>query len=189
MAFLIIFFLGLVLAALTFAVGELFHFGDAGADTGGDLSSEGVGHSPFSSRILFVFMTAFGGAGFVARSFDAPLWLALLAAIAGGLVVAGGTFFLIVAPMSRQQGSTRVTLADFVDMEAEVQADIPEGGVGRVSVVAPSSGARVVRAARAQSGKRIPAGTRVRITHAGAEVVTVVEASMPITGWSKEQWQ
>lgn len=170
-AFLVIFAIGLVMLIVAFVVGELFDFGGgAAADTGGDL---GDSPSPFSSRVLFVFATAFGGFGYVGAALDWPLWAAILFAIVGGVAVAGGTFFLIVAPMARQQGSTDVHFADFDGMNGQVTSEIPENGLGRVTVIAPTSKARVALAARSANGERIPYGATVRIENSGQGTATV----------------
>ncbi len=171
-AFLIIFSLGLFLAFITFIVGELFDLGgDGGMDSGGPVG-EGT-PSPLSSRILFVFATAFGGFGFIGTVLEWPMWIAVLAAVVGGLVVAAGTFFLIVLPMAKQQGSTTVKASDFVNMHGQVTSEIPENGLGRVTVIAPTSQARVGMPARAESGGRIAFGSTVRVVAEGGGVLTV----------------
>jgi hypothetical protein len=173
MIFLIIFGVGLLLLLVTFAIGELFDLGDGGHDAGHEL---GDNPSPFSSRILFVFVTAFGGFGFIGQAADWPTWASVTFAVGGGLAVAAGTFFLVVLPMARQQGSVHVREADFLDLEGQVIIEIPEQGVGRVSFVHPGSGARVAQAARSADGQRIPGGTRVRVVDVGANAVSVVVA-------------
>ena len=189
MAFLIIFGLGLMLTVVTLVIGELFDFGgDATADTGSELGEGGP--SPLSSRIVFVFATAFGGFGFIAREFGWEIWAQLLAAMAGGVAVAGGTFFLIVVPMAKQQSTVRVRDSDFIDLEGQVTAEIPENGLGRVTLVAPSSGARVAQAARSANGQRIPYGAAVRVIQSGQGTVTVVPAQSglaPYSASAKEQ--
>ncbi|MCK9520545.1 MAG: YqiJ family protein [Dehalococcoidia bacterium] len=173
MAFLVIFGLGLVLTVITFVIGELFDLGDVTADSGGEVGTEGATASPFSSRILFVFATAFGGFGFIGSTSGWPLWASVGLAVVGGLLVAGGTFFLIVLPMARQQGWVRVSESEFVGAEGRITAEIPEGGTGRVTLVAASSGARVAQAARSADGSRIPLGTVVRIVHTGQGMAVV----------------
>jgi membrane protein implicated in regulation of membrane protease activity len=170
MVFLIIFGVGLFLTIITFIIGELFDLGDWGSDHGVDV---GDSPSPFSSRVLFVFMTAFGGFGFMGQVWDWPIGGSILAALAGGTFVAGGTFFLIVLPMARQQGSVHLKMEDLVNLTGEVTDDIPEGGVGRVSIVPPGTGARVARAARSQTGAHLPAGTTVRVLNVGPSSLTV----------------
>lgn len=190
MAFLIIFGVGLLLTVVTFVVGELFDFGGGDADAGGDL---GDTPSPFSSRILFIFLTAFGGFGFIAQSMDWNAAASVLSALVGGLVVAAGTFFLVVMPMARQQGSVHVSESDFLDREAQVTAEIPEDGLGRVTLIAPSSGARVSPPARSANGQRIPFGTSVKVVGVGTGVVTVaplsVGTSIPNAEWPERNNQ
>ena len=145
MVFLIIFVIGLVLTLTVFLIGELFDLGDYG-DSGDAVGAETP--SPLSSRILFVFITAFGGVGFIADALGWPLPLSILAGLVGGTAVAAGTFFLVVLPMARQQGSTSLKLDDLMDLEGEVTDDIPAGGIGKVVIVPPGTGARVAQATR-----------------------------------------
>lgn len=169
MVFLSIFGVGLLLTLVTFIIGEIFDLGDLG--DGAD--HLGAGPSPLSSRILFVFVTAFGGFGFIGQTADWPLWLSASAALVGAVAVAGGTFFLVVLPMARQQGSVRLSTQDLVNLEGEVTDDIPPGGFGRVALVPPGTGARITRSARSQHGDRLPPGTAVRVVHAGPGSLTV----------------
>lgn len=171
MIFLIIFGVGLALALTTFVIGELFDLGDFGDHGSDPLGADGA--SPFSSRILFIFMTAFGGVGYIAQSSGLDLPFAITLGVAGGAAVAAGTFFLIVLPMARQQGTQKLALDDFVDLVGEVTDDIPAGGLGKVALVPPGTGTRVSRAARSQNGAHIPPGTIVRVIHAGPGSLTV----------------
>lgn len=185
MAFLVIFGIGLFLTVVTFVVGELFDFG---SDGGADFDSSTP--SPFSSRILFVFATAFGGFGYIGQTLDWSVWASVLLAAVGGFAVSGGTFFLIVMPMSRQQGTTSVSQSDFLGLQGQVSSEIPPDGVGRVSVVAPGSGARVAHAARSSSGECIPQGTSVRVMAVGPGSITVAplgteSAPAPVESASK----
>ncbi|MEX1103414.1 MAG: hypothetical protein WED87_04145 [Dehalococcoidia bacterium] len=191
MAFLIIFGVGIFLTVITFVVGELFDLGSGDVDTGGEVG-EGTA-SPFSSRILFVFMTAFGGFGFIGQALDWNIGASVLLALAGGLAVSAGTFFLVVLPMARQQGSVHVNESDFVGLEGQVTAEIPEGGLGRVTFVAPASGARVSPAARSANGERIPFGMAVKVVGTGTGAVTVVSlnvsTSIPAAEWPERSNQ
>lgn len=180
MAFLVIFGVGLLLTLVTFVVGELFDLG-GGADDGGGFGAD-ASPSPFSSRILFVFLTAFGGFGFIADAMDAEVWLAALSAIVGGVLVAGGTFFLVVLPMARQQGSIHLYRGDLVGLEGEIVTAVPPAGMGRVTLIAPSSGARLVESARSADGEAIPLGTVVRITQAAPGALTVTPSGRNPSG-------
>jgi len=183
-AFLTIFGVGLGLLIVTFVVGELFEFGSGLADNvfdfGGDAHVDlGADATPFSSRILFVFATAFGGFGYIGAAMGWPVWGASALAIVGGLAIAAGTFFLIVLPMSRQQASTDVREADFAGLSGQVTSEIPAGGLGRVTVIAPASKARVALAARSADGERIPFGATVRIEVPGPGPAIVVPLAPP----------
>jgi hypothetical protein len=183
-AFLTIFGVGLGLLIVTFIVGELFEIGgdlfhdlfDFGGEAHVDLGADA---SPFSSRILFVFATAFGGFGYIGAAMGWPIWAASALAVAGGLAVAAGTFFVIVLPMSRQQGSTDVHETDFEGLSGQVTSEIPAGGLGRVTVIAPTSKARVALAARSADGERIPFGATVRIEVPGPGPAIVVAVAPP----------
>ena len=191
MAFLIIFGVGLLLTLVTFAVGELFDMGGGDADSGAEMG-EGT-PSPFSSRILFIFLTAFGGFGYIGQSMDWGVGGSVLLAFVGGLAVSAGTFFLVVMPMARQQGSVHVTEGDFLDKEAQVTSEIPEGGLGRVTLIASSSGARVSPAAKSANGERITFGTSVKVVGVGTGVVTVVPLNagtgIPNADWPERSTQ
>lgn len=188
MLFLIIFGVGFFLTVITFAIGELFDLGGDGAADAGGFDAH---PSPFSSRILFVFITAFGGFGVIGQALGWPVWGSVTLAVAGGVGVAAGTFFLIVLPLSRQQGSTTVLETDFIESEGEVTAEIPAGGVGRVTVVSTASGARVARPARSVTGERVAFGTLVRVIHAGQGLMTVApvqaEAAQSQSSQTEEQ--
>lgn len=179
-AFLTIFGISLLLLIVTFVVGELFDFGGDlfGLGDGADVDL-GADASPFSSRILFVFATAFGGFGYIGAAMGWPVWAASALGVAGGVATAAGTFFMIVLPMSRQQGSTDVREADFEGLNGQVTSEIPEGGLGRVTVIAPTSKARVALAARSADGERIPFGATVRIEVPGPGPAIVVPVAPP----------
>jgi len=141
--------------------------------------------SPFSSRVVFVFATAFGGFGYIGSALDWPMWVSLSVAVLGAIAVAGGTFFLIVLPMARQQGSTDVHTSDFAGLDGQVTSEIPEGGIGRVTVIAPASKARVALSARSANGERIPFGATVRIQTPGPGTAIVVPVSSQQSGESQ----
>jgi hypothetical protein len=181
--FLIIFAVGLTMLIIAVAFGGIFHIGgdhvEHHFDFGGhhELEPHGLAvgdhPSPFNSRILFVFMTAFGGVGYIGQSLGWPLGISAGVAVLGGLAVAGGTFFLVVLPLARQQGSVRVSESDFLHMEGQVTDEIPAGGLGRVALVPAQSGARVMLIARAMDGQTIPFGTAIRVVQLGSGAVTV----------------
>ena len=172
---------------MTFVVGELFDFGGDLFGLGDGVEADlGADASPFSSRILFVFATAFGGFGYIGAAMGWPVWGASALGILGGVATAAGTCFMIVLPMSRQQGSTDVRESDFQGLSGQVTSEIPEGGLGRVTVIAPASKARVALAARSADGERIPFGATVRIEVPGPGPAIVVPLAPPPAPSSSE---
>jgi hypothetical protein len=95
--------------------------------------------------------------------------------------------------MSRQQGSVHVNESDYVGLEGQVTADIPEGGLGRVTFVVPASGARMSPAARSANGERIPFGTAIKVVGSGTGIVHVVSlsvsTSIPSAEWPERSNQ
>ena len=190
-AFLVIFLVGLGLAVLTFVLGELFEFGgdvagelgevateiagvDADVDAGVDLGGADINTpSPFSSRVIFSGLTAFGGFGFIGSALDWPMAVTLLFAIGGFVGVSAGMFFGVVVPLSRQQGSIRELRREYLDVEASVTSEVPAEGVGLVTLESPSSGSLVTESASSSTGERIKQGTAVKIVRVTASTIVV----------------
>jgi hypothetical protein len=180
--FLLIFFFSLFLVVITTLVGELFQFGgevahdvggvlhgaenlDFGHDAGADSAGQGEVGTPsiLSSRVLFAGMTLFGAFGFIATAQD---WSPLVAVLVGLLGFFGGGFgmyFGIMMPIARQQGGAQVSRVGFLNLQAQVADEIPENGLGNVTLVAPGSGALHTEAARSVDGARIPRGASVTV--------------------------
>jgi membrane protein implicated in regulation of membrane protease activity len=126
--FLAIAAIGFLFLLVSLVFGELFgHFGDGQFDH--DLSHGGPGF--FSTRVLSVFVTAFGGFGAVAVHYG------LSTPASSGVGFLSGVFFAyLIYTFARflfgQQASTQVSSADIVGRSARVLVAIPAGGVGRV---------------------------------------------------------
>lgn len=183
-----------VLLASTVILGELFEAfegaGDwieglfGGADIDIDVSGDvdfGAGidgpsyPSPFSSRILFAGLVGFGAGGWLgATQFG---WSGLPnagLAMAGFMVLTIVVYFLIALPMHRMEGNNVIDAHSFVGLTGQVTAVIPDtGGIGRVSLIAPGSGANVERSAQSETGGEIPYGTPVEIVEVGPVIVVV----------------
>jgi hypothetical protein len=116
----------------------------------------------------------------------------VLLALAGGLAVAAARSSPCATHV-KATGLRHVNETDFLNLEAQVTAEIPEGGLGRISLIAPASGARVSPAARSANGERIPFGTAVRVVGVGAGAVTVVSlnvsTSIPSAEWPERSNQ
>jgi hypothetical protein len=199
-AFLSIFLIGLVLASVSWIVGELFEFGGDVAegisgvlgdateaveglgeapDVGLDLASgvDAYSPSPVSSRVIFSGLTAFGGFGVIGEALGWPLAATLPFALGGFLLASAGMFFGVIVPIARQQGSTRVVRSDYLGMDVQVGVTIPARGVGQVTFADPNSGALVTEAASSADGTVIPGGTIVRVirVNAGGLIVRMLD--------------
>ena len=121
-------FLALAAVGFTFLIvsalfGEIFeHFG-ALDDHGGP--------GLFSTRVMAVFVTAFGGAGAVATHYGLSAMPAAGIGFATGLVF-GGAIYMFAQFLYRQQASSEVRADDLVGQVARVIVAIPVGGVGQI---------------------------------------------------------
>lgn len=158
---------GFVFLLISLLFGELFdHLG--GGDFGHDLDHGGPGF--FSTRILSVFVTAFGGFGAVATHYGlSPL-------AASGIGFGSGAFFASLIYMFArflygQQASTEVRSSDLVGQMARVVVAIPASGVGQVRC---RLGEELIdKIARSHDQKAIPENTVVRIDEVLGETVIV----------------
>ena len=170
--FLAIAAIGFIFLLLSLIFGEIFeHLGggfdhDAGFDHGLDHGGPGI----FSTRILAVFVTAFGGFGAVGTHYGlSPL-------PASGLGFGSGVAFaLIIYAFARflwsQQATTEVRTADLVGQTARVVVAIPPGGIGQVRC---RLGEELIdKIARSQTDEPIAENAIVRIEEVLGETVVV----------------
>jgi membrane protein implicated in regulation of membrane protease activity len=164
--FLAIAAVGFAFLMLSLLFGEVFeHFGD-GLDH--DLDHGGPGF--FSTRVLSVFVTTFGGVGAIATYYGlSPVASSVLAFGSGfvlsSVVLAFGRF------LYRQQATSEVRTNDLVGQNARVVIAIPPGGVGQVRC---RIGEELVdKIARARDGAVIPENAAVRVDEVLGETVVV----------------
>jgi membrane protein implicated in regulation of membrane protease activity len=171
--FLAIAGVGFVFLLISLVFGEIFeHFeGDAG---GLDHDLEHGGPGILSTRVLSVFVTAFGGFGAVATNYGlAPL-------PASGVGFASGVVFAtIIYAFARflwgQQATTETRTSDLVGQTARVVIGIPPAGVGQIRC---RLGEQLVdKIARSQNDEAIPENTVVRIEEVLGETVLVSRAA------------
>jgi membrane protein implicated in regulation of membrane protease activity len=165
--FLAIASIGFLLLLVSLVFGEIFgHLGDFHLDHGIEHGGPGF----FSTRILSVFVTAFGGSGAVATHYG----LSPLPASAVGLG-SGGFFAYLIYAFARflysQQASTDVHTIDLVGQSARVTVAIPAGGVGQVRC---RVGEQLVdKIARSEDGQSVLENTVVHIESLLGETVVV----------------
>lgn len=167
--FLIIGGIGFVFLLASLVLGDIFDMfgGDA------DLGSADVDFGFLDSRVIAVFITAFGGFGAIAvqMGFGA-------AASSGSGLLGGVVFAVIVSLFGRfligQQASSSVTDDDLIGKTAQVAVAIKPGEVGQISVRVGDE--RVEKIARFGGDEEIKAGTLVKIAAiAGDSVIVEIE--------------
>jgi membrane protein implicated in regulation of membrane protease activity len=85
----------------------------------------------FSTRVMAVFVTAFGGSGAVATFYGmTPLPASGVGFLTG--MVFGGAIYMFAQFLFRQQASSDVRSHDLVGQPARVVVAIPAGGVGQI---------------------------------------------------------
>ncbi|CAN5714996.1 hypothetical protein BH24ACI5_BH24ACI5_07090 [soil metagenome] len=151
-----------LMVALLF--GGLFDFFEADHD----FDSGGPGF--FSTRVMAVFVTTFGGAGAVATYYGLPPIPAALVGLATGLVF-GAAIYALARMLYQQQASSDVLSSDLIGAVGRVVIAIPAGGVGQVRV---RLGEELMdKIARTRDGIAIPENTAVKIDEVLGETVIV----------------
>ena len=150
-------------------LGDLFEHGDFGHDADG----HGAGPSLLSSRILSVFVTAFGSFGAIGIHIGYGVGVSTAMGFGGGVLFAG-VIYVFASFLYSQQASSHVRTGDLVGSMAQVSVTIPKGGVGQVRCTLGDT--VVEKVARATSNEEIPVNTLVKITTLVGEVVLVDRA-------------
>lgn len=164
--FLAISAIGFVFLVISLIFGEIADHLDASLDT--DASHEGPG--VLSTRVLSVFVTAFGGFGAVGSYYG----LGTLAASGVGFlsgVFFAGLIYAFASFLYSQQASSAVVTKEIVGQPARVVVSIPAGGVGQVRCRLGED--LVDKIARSRDGAAIPENTSVTIVEAVGELVVV----------------
>jgi len=167
--------IGFLILVVSFVSGELFEHGDlAGhdADFHGDVHG-GPGVSIFSTRILSVFVTAFGGFGAIGIHLGHSTEVSTAMGVAGGLVFAT-IIYLFASFLFSQQASSEVRVSDLVGVVAQVSVSIPKAGVGQVRCTLGES--VVEKIARSHDGEPVAVNTLVKIEAVVGETVVVRRA-------------
>jgi len=164
--------IGFVFLVVSFLFGEIFGHGDIGAHDPGvhDVHGDAHGVGIFSTRVLSVFVTAFGGFGAIGIHLGYRIEVSTLIGLLGG-VVFGALIYLFASFLYSQQASSDIRVSELVGRTAQVTVAIPENGLGQVRC---SLGEGIVeKIARTQDGKAVPVNTSVRIESIVGETVLV----------------
>jgi len=161
--------IGFLFLMMSFFLGEIFEHVDLGghdADAHGDMH----GVSFFSTRVLSVFVTAFGGFGAIGIHLGYRIELATILGLAGGFFF-GGIIYFFARFLYSQQASSDVRVAELVGRMAEVSVAIPKGGVGQVRCGLGET--MIEKIAKSRDGEEISIHTPVTIEAIIGETVLV----------------
>lgn len=168
--------IGFLVLIISFAFGELFDhadlFGGHDADFHGGAGGE-AGVSFLSSRVISVFVTAFGGFGAIGVHLGYSIGASTGMGLAGGLVF-GGLIYAFASFLYSQQASTNVLVSDLVGKTGEVVVAIPKGGVGQVRCALGQS--MIENIARSKDGEEIALNALVKIEAIVGDTVLVRRA-------------
>ena len=157
---------GFVFLLVSLVVGDLFEavgFDLAGVDGGADFGF-------LDSRVISVFITAFGGFGLIAAQYGMGPLASSFAGLIGG-VIFGGVVSAFGRFLVGQQASSSVTDDDLIGRTVQVTVAIKPGVVGQITATIGDE--RVERIARAKDGLEIKAGSIVKIEAIAGDSVIV----------------
>ena len=180
--FLAIGALGFLFLLVSLIVGDIFDWIGFDSGVGLDTSHDfGV----FDSRVIAIFLTAFGGFGAIGTSLGYGAAVSSLFGIAGGIAF-GALVFYFGRFLYRQQSSSSVTEADLIGRTAQVVVPIHANQIGQIACRVGEE--RVEKIARARDGVEIKAGQLVYIEEiTGDSVIVSVEDGNKISLFSEEK--
>ncbi|HJR61524.1 MAG TPA: NfeD family protein [Vicinamibacterales bacterium] len=155
---------GFLFLMIALVFGGLFDF----FETDHDFEAGGPGF--FSTRVMAVFVTTFGGAGAVATYYGLSAVPSAFVGFGTGLVF-GGAIYALARFLYQQQASSEVRSSDLVGTVGRVVIGIPAGGVGQIRV---RLGEELMdKIARTRDGVPVAENTSVQIEEVLGETVIV----------------
>ena len=164
--FLAIAAVGFLILMISLFFGGIFEHFDGGFDATLDHGGPGF----FSTRVISVFVTAFGAFGAIATNYGFGPLAASAIGLAGGLALATPVF-LFARFLYGQQATSESRAADLVGQIGRVIVTIPAGGVGQVRCRVGEE--LIDKIARTRLGDAIPENTSVRVEEVLGETVIV----------------
>ena len=162
--FLAIAAVGFLFLLVTLVFGEIFDFFEA------DHDFDHGGPGFFSSRIIAVFITAFGGFGAIGTEYGLSVAASSALGVGSG-VVFGGLIYAFARFLYRQQASSEVRSSDLVGQTGRVVVGIPAGGLGQVRCRIGEE--MIDKIARTDDGQPLPENTPVLVEQVLGETVIV----------------
>lgn len=164
--FLAIAAIGFIFLLLSLVLGDIFD--SLGFDTG--VEGAGDGHGFLDSRVISVFVTAFGGFGAIGIQMGLGIVASSIMGLAGGVVL-GGLVSLFARFLHNQQSTSSVGTSQMVGRTAQVIVSISPGGVGQVSCRVGEE--RIEKLARSKDNSEIKAGAVVRVDEVAGDSLIV----------------
>lgn len=176
---------GLLFILISFLMGEIGHVGDLSVhEMGGDahVGEAGGGHDhaggvgehdgpgPLSTRVISIFLAAFGTVATAARLSGLHSVTSAALGLASGYLL-GWCTWRFMRLLWVQAASSHIRTLDLEGCPAEVTVAIPASGVGQVACVV--HGVRTYQPARSVTGEEAPLGSAVRIAQVTAEGLMV----------------
>ena len=162
--FVAIALIGFVFLVVSLVFGEIFDFFDHDVDF--DHGGPGI----LSSRVIAVFITAFGAFGAIAMQNGLSPGAASAVGMGSGAVF-GGVIYAFLRFLYGQQATSEVLASDLVGQNARVIIAIPANGMGQIRC---RIGEELVdKVAQARDGLAIAENTPVRIEEVLGETVIV----------------
>lgn len=166
--------IGFIFLLISLVVGDIFE--SIGFDLDGSPDG-GVDFGLLDSRVLAVFITAFGGFGVIGAQQGFGAFMSSLIGLLGG-VLFGAAVSVFGRFLIGQQASSSVTDEHLIGRTAQVTVAIKVGTVGQIT--AKIGDERVERIARTKGGIELPAGSIVRIESiVGDAVIVAAEDGSP----------
>jgi membrane protein implicated in regulation of membrane protease activity len=165
MVFLAIGAIGFIFLLVSLILGDIFD--SFGIDTGLDGTD---GHGFLDSRVISVFVTAFGGFGAIGIQMGLGIVASSLLGLAGGVVL-GGVVSFFARFLYKQQSSSSVSTAQLIGRTAQVIVSIAPGSLGQISCRIGEE--RVEKLARSKDNREIKTGAMVRVDEIAGDSVIV----------------
>jgi membrane protein implicated in regulation of membrane protease activity len=157
---------GFLFLVISLVFGEIFDHLGGGLDH--DMDHGGPGF--FSTRVMSVFVTAFGGLGAIATHYGLGPLPASFVGFVGGVGLATPIYFF-ARFLFGQQATSEIRTQDLVGQVGRVVVAIPAGGVGQVRC---RIGVELIdRIARARDAIAIPENDTVVIEEIVGETIVV----------------
>jgi hypothetical protein len=170
--FLAIAIFGFVFLAASAVFGDIFEHGDFGHDAGHDAGGHG-GPSILSSRILSVFVTAFGSFGAIGTHLGYGLGTSTAMGFGGGVAFAS-VIYLFAWFLYGQQASSALRVGDLKGRTGHVSVAIPKGGLGQVRCTIGDTA--IEKIARSVDGNEISENTLITVEDIVGETALVRRA-------------